>query len=730
MCSFSLTIGRPLRTALAFALALVAPAVVTAEEKSSEQLEFFEKKIRPVLIERCYKCHSAGAKKVRGGLLVDSRDGIRKGGDGGAAVVPGNASASRLLKALRYDELQMPPDGKLPDSVIADFEKWITQGAVDPRDSTPTSSVAPAAPSRAIDFTAAKQFWSLQPPHNHDAPPVADSAWPKRKIDSFILARLEQAGMASNAAADRRTWIRRVTFDLIGLPPTPEEIQAFEQDTALDAFEKVVERLLASPHYGEWLARLWLDVSRYAEDQAHIVGDDQSLTYPNAYQYRDWVIRALNADVPYDRFITLQIAADLAEPNDAVNLPALGFLGLGPKYYDRRSPAVMADEWEDRVDVVGRGILGLTLACARCHDHKYDPIPTEDYYALAGVFAGTSMYNRPLDDKREKKPDGDAKQPKDAMHIVREGKPVDLNVFIRGDVNSKGPVVSRHFVHVLCTGEPAAFKQGSGRLDLAKALVDRENPLTARVIVNRIWGRLIGRPLVGTPSNFGALGERPTHPELLDDLAVRFMDAGWSLKWLQREIVLSATYRQSSRADARQTGIDPENRLLGRMNRRRLSVEAWRDAILSAAGRLDNSVGGPSIDPADPQQRRRTIYSRISRLSLNPLLALFDFPDPNIHADHRTETTTPLQKLFVMNNAFMAKQAAALVQRIQAEIGDSQPSEERFVDRAYRLLYGRPVSPEERRLGVDFLKAGADAGKCRREYAQVLLAANEMLYID
>jgi hypothetical protein len=537
--------------------------------------------------------------------------------------------------------------------------------------------------------------------------------------------------MAPSSPASRRTWIRRVSFDLIGLPPTPEEIRAFDEDPAPDAYEKVVEHLLASPRYGERWSRVWLDVARYAEDQAHIVGNDQSLTYPNAYAYRDWVIRALNADMAYDRFITLQLAADLAEPNDTASLPALGFLGLGPKYYDRRRLEVMADEWEDRVDVVGRGLLGLTVACARCHDHKYDPIPTEDYYALAGVFASTSLFNRPLDDKREKKPDGEAKQPKDAWHIVREGKPADLNVFIRGDVNAKGPAVPRRFLHVLCAGEPSSFRQGSGRLELAKAIASRDNPLTARVVVNRVWGQLFGRPLVGTPSNFGALGERPTHPELLDDLAGRFMVAGWSLKWLQREVVLSAAYQQSSQADARQSGMDPDNRLLGRMNRRRLSVEEWRDGVLSATGRLDGTVGGPSIDPADPNQRRRTVYSRISRLSLNPLLALFDFPDPNLHADRRVETTTPLQKLFVMNNPFMVRQAECLVERVSAEIGsDSRQTNQRFVERAYWLLYGRPVSEAELRLGVDFLRRAADAGISRQQYAQVLLAANEMLFID
>jgi hypothetical protein len=584
-------------------------------------------------------------------------------------------------------------------------------------------------PTPRIDFGAAKQFWSFQKPIQHDAPAVRNGKWPKRSIDHFILARLESCGLLPNPPADRRTWIRRVSFDLIGLPPSWEETEAFVHDPASDAQEKVVQRLLASPHYGERWARVWLDVARYAEDQAHIVGNDQSLTYPNAYLYRDWVIRSLNADLPYDRFIMLQLAADLIEPNDPANHPALGFLGLGPKYYDRKRLEVMAEEWEDRVDVVGRGLLGLTVACARCHDHKYDPIPTEDYYGLAGVFASTRMYNRPFDAKREKKPDGEAKQPKDALHIVSEGKPADMNVFARGDVNSKGPVVPRHFLRVLCAGEPSTYTQGSGRLELARSIVSRDNPLTARVFVNRVWGQFFGRPLVSTPSNFGALGERPTHPELLDDLATRFMDAGWSLKWLQREIVLSAAYQQSSQADERQTGIDPENRLLSRMNRRRLSVEAWRDAVLAAAGRLDAAVGGPSIDPTDVQQHRRTVYSRISRLSLNPLLAIFDFPDPNIHADRRVETTTPLQKLFVMNNPYMVRQAEALTDRLTAVSGISHSADEQFIQAAYQILYGRPAEAAEIRLGLEFLQA-SDPNARRKQYAQVLLAANEMLYID
>jgi hypothetical protein len=652
-------------------------------------------------------------------LLLDSRDGIRKGGERGPAVVPNNPAASLLLKALRYEDLQMPPGGKLPDQVIADFMTWIKQGAADPRDGV-------ASQEKRIDFEAAKKFWAFQPPHHHPTPPARNLEWPRQPIDHFLLARLEQAGLEPSPPVDQRTWIRRVSFDLVGLPPSPDEVEAFVIDPSPDAKEKVVARLLSSPHYGERWARVWLDVVRYAEDQAHIVGNDQSLCYPNAYIYRDWVIRALNADMPYTRFLQLQLAADLMEPGDATNWPALGFLGLGPKYYSRGSLAVMADEWEDRIDVVGRGLLGLTVACARCHDHKYDPIPTEDYYSLAGIFASTRMFNRPLDAKREKKGDGEAKQPSDAMHVVCDGTPKDLTVFVRGDVAVKGPTASRHFLQVLCSGDPQPIQQGSGRLELARAIAAENNPLTARVIVNRVWGQLFGQPLVRTPSNFGALGERPTHPELLDDLAVRFVQAGWSLKWLQREIVLSAAYLQTSKCDGGRFSADPENRLLGRMSRRRLGIEAWRDAILVATGRLGGQVGGASMDPTSPDELRRTVYSRVSRLSLNPLLALFDFPDPNIHADHRVETTTPLQKLFVINSPFMVRQAQVLADFLTTKTDGADQS---FIQKAYLVLYARPVSDAELLLGLEFLRS-KDAKSGRQQYAQVLLAANEMLFID
>jgi hypothetical protein len=727
----------------ASAAALLFAASALADEVPQDQAEFFEKKIRPVLVEHCYECHSAQSEKLQGKLLLDSRDAARKGGESGAAVVPGEPDKSLVVQALKYETFEMPPKGKLPPEVIADFERWIKHGAVDPRESA-SSSIPPHQPT--IDFVAARQFWSFQPPQPHAPPPVSNPSWPARKIDSFILSRLDEARITPAEAADRRTWLRRAMLDLTGLPPTPDEIAAYVVDSSPDAAERLVDRLLASPHYGERVARMWLDLARYAEDQAHIVGKDESLFYPNAYLYRDWIIGAFNQDLPYDQFVRMQLAADLLEGDESRNVPALGFIGLGPKYYSRRSLQVMSDEWEDRVDIVGRGLLGLTIACARCHDHKFDPIGTEDYYALAGVFASTTMFNRPLKadvekadesqkDNKEfengKKAAGEAKDPKQSMHIVREGTPTDLNIFVRGNVQNKGPQASRHFLRVLCQGEPQSFASGSGRRELAEAIASPENPLTSRVIVNRLWGLYFGRPLAATASNFGAMGDKPSHPELLDDLALRFLEANWSLKWLTREIVLSTAYRQSSRAGEASLAIDPENRLLGRMPRRRLTVEQWRDSLLASTGHLDSAIGGPSLNPQDPAERRRTIYSRASRLELNKLLAMFDYPDPNVHADRRVETTTPLQKMFVLNSPFMVQQAAALADRLQAEIPDNaSPANTDRIRAAYQLLYGRPATDEEVRLGLNFLLADGDRPIRWKQYAHVLLAANELLYVD
>ncbi|MCA9138008.1 MAG: PSD1 domain-containing protein, partial [Planctomycetales bacterium] len=574
---------------------------------SDASIDFFERKIRPVLVARCYECHSADSDVVQGGLRVDDSRALIRGGDSGEIISPGQPASSLLIAALRYDSMEMPPDEPLPEKVIRDFEQWIRMGAAMPPSAESNLPHPNVTEKSEIDWQQARDFWAFQPPTLHDAGEIKleqsiddgeMQSWSITKADRFISARLAGKGLSPNPAADDATWLRRVTFDLTGLPPTIQQMNAFLDDKNPLAKEHVVDRLLASPAHAERWSRMWLDVARFAEDQAHIVGDNDSLTYPNAYLYRDWVINAVAEDLRYDEFVRTQLASDLIDPQDPAKHASLGFLGLGPKYYRRNALEVMADEWEDRIDTVSRGLLGLTVACARCHDHKYDPVPTSDYYALAGVFASSEMFNRPLNESVEVN-NGQAKQPQDAMHIVRDGKPQDLNVMVRGDVSRPGPTVKRGFLTVLDLSDSTGFENGSGRLALANAIVDRSNPLTARVIVNRVWQQLMGTPIVATPSNFGNLGARPSHPLLLDDLATRFMDAGWSLKWLQREIVLSATYGQSSEVDPVKFKIDPDNRLRWRMPRRRLSLESYRDAILRASDSLDSEVGGQSIDPQD-----------------------------------------------------------------------------------------------------------------------------------
>jgi hypothetical protein len=510
------------------------------------------------------------------------------------------------------------------------------------------------------------------------------------------------------------------------LPPTPEEVQAVLKDNRPDPYPRLAERLLASPRFGERMASLWLPLARYAEDQAHQVGNDTSMFYPHAYRYREWVIDAFNRDLPYDQFIRLQLAADKLN-SGAENFVALGFLGLGPKYYNRNRVDVQADEWEDRIDTVSRSMLGLTVACARCHDHKFDPIMATDYYALAGVFASTKMVNKTPDGKIVDGKVSADKMPADAFHVVEDGDAQNLNVFLRGNVERKGPVVERHFLTLLSEGEPEAFKDGSGRRELAEAISSRSNPLTARVMVNRVWGLFFGRPLVQTPSNFGHSGMLPTHPELLDDLAVRFMENGWSIKTLVREIVQSSTYRQSSRDTSGQTSTDPANDLLGRMNLRRLTIEQWRDAVLFVSGELAFE-GGQSLELDDPANHRRTLYARISRLKLNDLLMQFDYPDANVHAEKRSATTTASQKLFLLNSPFMLSQARALAARLKANPAENNRSR---VQRVYRLLFSRPPEESELKLALEFLRK-PDAPEMTRweEYAQLLLVSNEMFYVD
>jgi hypothetical protein len=577
-----------------------------------------------------------------------------------------------------------------------------------------------------IDWKREQQFWSFRPPLKPSRPAVKSSRWPRQEFDYFILSRLEEKNLAPAREASKQTIVRRVTLDVTGLPPTPQEADAFTRDRRGDAYEKLVDRLLASPRFGERMASLWLPLARYAEDQAHQVGADTKLFYPNAFKYREWVINAFNRDLPYNDFIQLQLAADKIPEASTNDLPALGFLGLGPKYYNRNRLDVMADEWEDRVDTVTRTFLGLTVACARCHDHKFDPITREDYYGLAGVFASTKMINKSPDGVTEKT-DKQENVSTSTLHMVEDDKPQDLNVFIRGNVDRKGPVAPRQFIRILSRTEPAPFSEGSGRRDLAVAIADPNNPLTARVMVNRVWGLFFGKPIVESPSNFGHSGQTPSNAQLLDFLATRFVEQKWSIKTLVREILLSSTYRQDSLPDLKTAAADPTNESFGHMNRRRLSIEQWRDSLLFVAGELD-FAGGKSLELDVTNNFRRTVYARISRLQLNSLLMQFDYPDANVHAEKRSTTTTAMQKLFALNSAFMIDRAKALATRLTA---DPRENETDRIRRAYKLLFAREPDKTELTLAREFLRKPALGEMSRWEqYAQTLLASNEMLYVD
>lgn len=710
-----------LKTLSVISASLVCVLPANADERPPGKLdagdvEFFEAKIRPVLVKHCYECHSAESKTVQGGLLLDNANNLLHGGDSGAGLVPGKPEDSLLLSALKYEAFEMPPKKRLPESVVADFESWIKRGAVDPRKGEHT----PTAEAMELDIELGRQFWAFQEPQRSTAATSIDHS---KRIDELVQQELAENQINPNEAASRRILLRRLSYDITGLPPASEQLQQFIADKSESALATQVDRLLDSSRYGERWARLWLDVTRYAEDQAHIVGNNKSLFFPNAYRYRDWVIKSLNEDMPYDRFVNLQLAGDILEPESEEHTAALGFIGVGPKYYRRNDPEVMADEWEDRVDVVMRGLQGLTVACARCHDHKYDPVTTEDYYAIAGVFAGTEMFNKPLSKDVKASKNGHAKNPDQSLHVVRDSQPTNLAVMIRGDVDNKGDIVPRGFIQVAFPGPRRSFQNGSGRAELAKCLTDPTNPLTARVIVNRIWQQFFGRGIVSTTSNFGKLGERPSHPELLDDLAVGFVNNGWSLKWLQRQIVLSDTYQRSSIQSADAIEKDPTNTLLWRMPRRRLSVEGWRDSVLAVSGKLSKQIGGPSMKPDDPTQNRRTIYSKISRFQLNPLLSLFDFPDPNVHASRRLETNTPLQKLFLLNSDFLIAQTDNIFAKLEPTTSPKQN-----VMAIFQMILQRQPDADELAKSVAYLKAHPTNGT--KDLIHVTLASNEFWFVD
>ena len=579
-----------------------------------------------------------------------------------------------------------------------------------------------------IDWNEAASFWAVQPPVSEQRPSVKSSDWPRERLDFFILSSLEQRGLEPAPEASRPVILRRLYYDLTGLPPSYEDMVDFVQDPSPDAYQKRVDRLLESPRFGERMASMWLNLARYAEDQAHQVGTDTKHFYPNAYRYRQWVIDAFNRDLGYADFIKLQLAGDLYEDTSHEDLVATGFIGLGPKYYNRGRLEVKAEEWADQVDTVMRTFQGLTVGCARCHDHKFDPITMQDYYGLAGVFASTELVNVAYDKPSDQISEEDLKAHRFTAHLVKDKKGEDLSVFERGNVDQPGDKVARGFLRWLSEGQPVSFNTTeSGRRELAERISSEENPLTARVYVNRLWSLFFGRGLVGSLSNFGALGDEPTHPKLLDDLAVRFIKNSASTKFLIREMVMSSTYRQSSIADSLSLPKDPDNQWLSRMPRRRLSVEMWRDSLLAVSGNL-HLKGGPSLELDDPENVRRTVFARVSRLKLNDLLIQMDYPDANVHADKRSVTTTPLQKLFAMNSSFMLRQADSLVAAFGGKVEVKEG-----IERMYQTILSRAPDETEFKLAETFLmKPGSDAPTDTRWglLVQALMISNEMLYLD
>jgi mono/diheme cytochrome c family protein len=876
---------------VAGSLALLAAAIPAflAQSPGSVDADFFETKIRPLFAEKCYACHTEARM---GGLQLDTREHFLKGGKSGPVAVPGDPDASLLVKALRYEaNPKMPPTAKLAAEQIASVEAWVKAGAVWPQDAKAALTSPP------YKITAEQRaFWSFEQVKAVPPPDVKDANWARTEIDRFIAAKLEARGLHPVRRADRRTLVRRATYDLTGLPPTAEEVDTFEHDRSPDAFATVIDRLLASPRYGERWGRLWLDVARYSDDR---LDSERDNPYPASFRYRDWVIQAIQNDVPYDVFVKAQIAGDQLPDHEKYEA-GLGFYALSPEMQD------------DRVDATTRAFLGLTVACAQCHDHKYDPIPTRDFYSLMGIFRNTDLREVPLAPKQTvdvykeqdaliQKKERELKEyvaaqsaqlglilaSETARYLLASGqlssevtdttagpvldretlarwtkylaetekqhpflkdwyaattqderakaaaefqaqvlaviaekthvddenhvrlgldptrddlskanlvsldrakfglwedmlgdrgvlhygdsrkeeakidrflsgvwlghltdlraqlaalkkglppaypvlqtiadkeKPEEQHVWIRGDQNNPGDLAPPHFLTILSPAEPKPFQRGKERLELAEAIASPANPLTARVIVNRVWQQHFGYGLVRTPSNFGSQGDRPSHPELLDYLAGRFVREGWSLKKLHREIMLTAVYGLSDESSGRNYAEDPDNRLLWRYNRRHLDAESLRDSLLYISGKLDLQAGGPAVR-LDKENNRRTVYAYISRRQLDPMLALFDFPNPNSTSEQRLQTTVPLQKLFFMNSPFVIDQSAALSARVAANAS----SDDQRITATYRFVLQRDPTPEERRLAHKFISGNAGAWP---EYTQVLLSSNEFTYLN
>lgn len=727
--------GAPL-VLLLIASASNSPAAEPLEVKG---LELFKQKIRPVLEASCYQCHSVRAyqqRKLEAGLLLDSREGIRTGGESGPAVVPGDVEESLIVGALRHDTFEMPPDKKLPDDVIADFVKWIELGAPDPRDGGLPAELAEGGDPEMRE--RAKNWWAYQPRTRPDVPEVTRSGWDQNPIDAFILHRLEAAGLEPNPPAEKVALLRRAYYDLIGLPPSPDEVDAFLADDSPHTYEKVIDRLLASPQYGEKWGRHWLDLVRYADSVGYERDNDNNLAWP----YRDYVIRAFNDDKPFNEFIVEQLAGNQlpGDRKSPESQTAANFERLGLKDDEPADPLLAYyDGLDDVVSTTGQVFLGMTIGCARCHEHKIDPMQQADYYRLMAFF-----HTREPDLSRSAK-----------YRLAAEGQTKNdgnMYVLLRGNPRAKGRMVLPGYPSVVAGGEPADLGGANKRLALADWIASADNPLTARVIANRLWQFHFGRGIVDTPNDFGAAGSRPTHGELLDWLASEFIDRGWRIKSVHRSIMLSATYRMSSAGNEVALAKDPQNRLFWRYNLRRLTAEEIRDSMLWTAGVLNEKMFGPPVFIPLPQEvlatasnagarwgksppeesRRRTIYVKVKRSLRPPLLTNFDAAETDLSCPVRFVSTVPTQALGMLNSREVNERAAEFARRLTRDAPESPADRVRL---ALRLTTGRAPTDEEIADDVKFLNELQTEEKLTAEralecYCLTLLNTNEFIYLD
>lgn len=746
-----------------FALSTAA-CLCSAADMTPDQRAFFESKIRPVLVKQCYECHSQGAKKLGGKLLLDAPSEMIVGGESGPSLIPGKPDESLIVQAVRYDGIEMPPKKRLPDHVVNDFVEWVKMGAPDPREDLPKTAQKAKTASQ-------EPLWSLKPISNPQPPKVKNTVWPHDSLDAFILTKLEEKNLRPAANAERTVLTRRLSFDLVGLPPSDVSDMTNLSD--------YVDSLLNSPHFGEKWGRHWLDVARYAESNGND-GLSRNPSFPHAWRYRDYVIRSFNEDMPYDRFITEQIAGDLL-PADSPEqrdrqLIATGLLALGAKPAKAMNENFEMDVVADQINVIGSGILGLSVGCARCHDHKSDPIPTRDYYALAGIFRSTETLWGAAAHQALTAPQTPLHELKAATRVttraevetiikanpprrpsakpsfkyaddaplamgVRDAKKVeDCKLNISGESKKLGPAVPRGFLSACGGGGLTDVKQ-SGRLELAQWLTSLQNPLTARVMVNRIWLQLFGEGLVPTPDDFGVSGERSTHPELLDHLATRFMRDGWSIKKLIRSIVLSRTYQLAT-----QSGDAP---LFSHHLRRRLDAETIRDAMLVATGDLNPQPAAGSLiqhrdvlinelPPLHQPSKHRSVYLLMLRNSMPPELTPFNLPDATTITGRRDSSTLATQSLYLLNNDFLVRQSRHFASRVQKAASD----ESARIQFAYQQALGRAAGESEIQRAHDFLReadsmlisTNNDENKRLSDawaaFCQALLASNELRYVD